>query len=217
MANKTISITNNNNDDFLFDKKLLTNAFNGNIQTLNNVDLDTVTELGIFYVHNGTNFPSGGNGILIVMQGSAAVIRQIYFRQGTIDSNDMYWYTRQVGLNGSSIGTWVKIANYNDCFYKTGDSFSYYVKSSVAIASGTIFRFQIPLAKPVASEATPNVTLGIVKIYQDKVIDLTNNISSVTVAKQANCLEVTIVLNSSGLFTKDLATVCDINCTVSFT
>lgn len=76
------------------------------------VDLNTFTEAGTFYVYNGTtalNFPSGVNGSLIVIKNTTNVGRQIFFRQGTIDSNDHQIWTRQFQISSGTWGKWQRI------------------------------------------------------------------------------------------------------------
>lgn len=60
------------------------------------VDLNTVTEAGLYYVSSGTtdlHFPIGSNGHMLVMSDGDR-IRQVFFRVGTIDSNNFQWYSR---------------------------------------------------------------------------------------------------------------------------
>ena len=87
------------------------------------VDLNTILTPGTYSVGGGStalNFPSGVNGLLIVYSYSSNsndthnYIRQFYFRLGTIDSNDMNWYTRQLSVDGTKVGTWKKILNSDD-------------------------------------------------------------------------------------------------------
>ena len=69
------------------------------LATLSAIDLNTVTETGLYYVDDGTSelhYPSGSNGHMIVMSDGTRV-RQVYFRVGTIDSNNFQWYSRSLG------------------------------------------------------------------------------------------------------------------------
>lgn len=79
---------------------------------LSAVDLNTITEAGTYYVYNGTtalNFPSGVNGSLIVIKNTSNVVRQIFFRQGSIDTNDHQIWTRQCQISTNTWGKWQRI------------------------------------------------------------------------------------------------------------
>ena len=120
------------------------------------VDLNTFTEAGTYYVYNGTtalHFPSGVNGSLIVIKNTTNVVRQIFFRQGTIDGNDYNIWTRQCQISTNTWGKWTRIQQV----YEEGTSGDWYyrkyadgkaecwcsITSSVAItkqASGGFYR-----------------------------------------------------------------------------
>lgn len=82
----------------------------------NNVDLNAILVPGLYYAHTDSastattfHYPSsngGTNGLLIVLPitNSGQTFRQFYFRTGTVDSTDMYLFTRTI--NGSNYGTW---------------------------------------------------------------------------------------------------------------
>lgn len=63
------------------------------------VDLNTLTESGLYYVSDETadlHCPIGSNGhILVISDGTR--VRQVFFRVGTIDSNNFQWYSRSLG------------------------------------------------------------------------------------------------------------------------
>lgn len=63
------------------------------------VDLNTLTESGIYYVSDETtdlHCPAGSNGHILVMSDGSRV-RQVFFRVGTVDSNNHQWYSRSLG------------------------------------------------------------------------------------------------------------------------
>lgn len=78
-------------------------------------DLNTILEPGLYYVHydseSSLNYPSGKNGNLLVMEGNG-YIRQVFFRGGMPDTNDIQWFTRSkhavtdYGLNADGWGQW---------------------------------------------------------------------------------------------------------------
>lgn len=74
-------------------------------------DLDTITESGLCYVHNDSgnelHYPIGQNGHLLVIEGNNFV-RQVFFRGGTPNVNDIQWYsrTKHATVNDGAWGEW---------------------------------------------------------------------------------------------------------------
>lgn len=69
------------------------------ISRLSAVNLNTITETGLYYVSSGTtalHYPAGSNGHLLVMSDGTRV-RQVYFRVGTVNTNSFQWYSRSLG------------------------------------------------------------------------------------------------------------------------
>ena len=65
------------------------------------VDLNTITESGIYYVGSGSadlHYPAGTNGHLLVMS-TGPLVRQIFFRVGTVNNNNWQWYSRSIGVD----------------------------------------------------------------------------------------------------------------------
>ena len=63
------------------------------------VDLNTLTESGLYYVSDETtalHCPAGSNGHILVMSDGVRV-RQVFFRVGTVDTNSFQWYSRSLG------------------------------------------------------------------------------------------------------------------------
>ena len=63
------------------------------------IDLNTLTESGLYYVSDETtalHCPAGSNGHLLVMSDGTRV-RQVFFRIGTVDTNNYQWYSRSLG------------------------------------------------------------------------------------------------------------------------
>lgn len=63
------------------------------------VDLNTLTESGLYYVSDETtalHCPAGSNGHILVMSDGTRV-RQVFFRVGTVDTNSWQWYSRHLG------------------------------------------------------------------------------------------------------------------------
>ena len=73
------------------------------VRNYSGVDLNTLTEPGLYYISSGTtalHCPAGSNGHMIVISDGSR-IRQLFFRMGTIDTNSFQWYSR----NRSSVTT----------------------------------------------------------------------------------------------------------------
>lgn len=81
-------------------------------QVLNGVNLNNVIKGGAYTVYNGSsalNFPNGTNGLLLVFEiTNYSIIRQFYFRVGTVGQNDTNWYSRQIIPSESIYGSWTK-------------------------------------------------------------------------------------------------------------
>ena len=105
----------------------------------------------------------------------------------------------------------------NNLVYKSGDSFTYYVKSVVTSPSDTLFRFQIPLNKVVANGVTPTVTILSGTLYQGA-SSYQLNVSDITTSTLVvgSVLEVSCTSSSSLGYTTLVATTGDIRVTVSF-
>jgi hypothetical protein len=63
------------------------------------VDLNTLTTSGLYYVADETtalHCPAGSNGhVLVISDGTR--VRQVFFRVGTVDTNNYQWYSRSLG------------------------------------------------------------------------------------------------------------------------
>ena len=80
-----------------------------------NVSANTLTAQGVYFV-NGENtaLPSGTNGYIVVDSvDGLGFVRQIFYRAGTVGSNDHNIYTRQRGSDGAW-GAWVKMLTGKD-------------------------------------------------------------------------------------------------------
>ena len=77
-------------------------------------DANAILSPGIYWLRStSTNIPSGTNGLLQVFELKGLILRQVFWRHGTINSNDHNIWTRQIKLTGSDgideIGDWVQI------------------------------------------------------------------------------------------------------------
>lgn len=114
MANKNLELNAVNQGDVIkIAHKNLTEALRAGTD-LNGVDLDTVLDSGIYVCRNGNStlhYPSGTNGILVVIKDVYydSIVKQFYFRIGTTNASDFYWYSRQIA--GSTIGNWIQFTN----------------------------------------------------------------------------------------------------------
>lgn len=69
------------------------------IKTYSAVDLNNLTTSGLYYVSSETtalHCPVGSNGHILVMSDGTRV-RQVFFRVGTVDTNNFQWYSRSLG------------------------------------------------------------------------------------------------------------------------
>ena len=82
-------------------------------------DANTILSPGIYWLKStSTNIPSGTNGLLQVFVLKGLILRQVFWRQGTVSSNDHNIWTRQIKLYTSGgieeIGEWVRIITDKD-------------------------------------------------------------------------------------------------------
>jgi len=85
-------------------------------------NLDEIVNSGLYYVHNDSgdelNYPIGQNGHLIVIEGNDFV-RQLFFRGGTQNVNDIQWYSRSkhATVNDGAWGDWWLISGLELAWY----------------------------------------------------------------------------------------------------
>lgn len=86
------------------------------------VNLNDITTDGTYYVSGeDLNIPSGSNGYLEVYSTSAgSAIRQIFYRVGTVNSNEHNIYTRARNASGTW-GSWVKMLTSKDGVYSSSN------------------------------------------------------------------------------------------------
>lgn len=163
MANKILKLNATNTSDVIKINGInLSEVFNGTINQLSGVDLNTVLAPGAYYFAGGTNAPSGANGLLLVFRVSVRV-RQFFFRYGTINTTDGEWFTRSIQADGSIVGTWRRISDS----YIAGDSLVFSGGNISRACSGfvqnaTTFWFTIPLGKIIQADS---ITFGNLQLY----------------------------------------------------
>lgn len=154
------------------------------------VDLNDMTTAGIYYViatdstvAANCHYPNGTNGLLIVARTSSSIIRQFFFRVGSVGSNEQYWYSREA--SGTNFGEWmllynsktlkggagIEIANgvINDQFiYKPGDTITISTPSTAPIcmggyigSSGTALNLTFSLGRGISATSISATTLRI--------------------------------------------------------
>lgn len=90
----------------------------------------------------------------------------------------------------------------DNLYYKSGDTFTYYIKSVVTAGSNNLFRYQVPLSRPVADGVTATVmAVSNYQIYQGTTkftiapSQITN--TGTIIQPMSNCLEVTVTMASN--------------------
>ena len=79
------------------------------------VNLNNITTDGTYYVSgDNINIPSGSNGYLeVYATSSGSAVRQVFYRIGTVNSNEHNVYTRARNASGTW-GSWIKILTSKD-------------------------------------------------------------------------------------------------------
>jgi len=138
-------------------------ANNTIVVTTANTDLNDYTETGIYYFSTSyvpVNIPAGTNGWLIVMKGNQNnVIKQIWSRHGTPNTNDFETYIRLKSGNWDW-GKWQRFIVENDLYYKVGDSQTInWTGGGILTTAKQEIQFSIPLPKN-AKNVTPTIASG---------------------------------------------------------
>ena len=80
------------------------------ITVFENLDLNDITETGIYFfsqTYTPVNIPMGVNGWLLVMKGSSSdIVKQVWYRLGTANSNSYNTFERYKG--GNTWSEWTK-------------------------------------------------------------------------------------------------------------
>lgn len=174
----------NANANLLDSTNSLASKVNTTIVTTANTDLKDYIENGIYYFSSSVtpiSIPAGVNGWLRVMKGNQNnVVKQIWYRHGTNNSNDFETYVRT--LNGSAgWSNWQRQMVENDLYYKDGDSFTLnWAGGGFLTTSSTEIQFSIPLSKRVKDTIEPTITAGQLYVRKSSGGYLLNNVSILT-------------------------------------
>lgn len=117
-------------------------------------DLNSLTSPGVYSVQNGSNYPNGTNAIVIVIKYSTNVVRQFYFRTGTVNSTDMYWYTRTINSGSSSYGDWERLANVTYVQERVKTIGIYHHTYSISVNSSSVATQAVKASDFSVSDAT---------------------------------------------------------------
>lgn len=152
-----------------------------NTQTIDSdANLNDFTENGYYYFvagHTYTNIPIGGNGWLeVINTGNTSGIKQIWYRDGTLNTNDYQTFVRTY-----SGGTWSNWANFatSQRWTQILLGFKYSFNTKKVVYAGTIVvKFTNGVAnidisdlnlsaKPDAVQITPSSTLYSIRYDYD--------------------------------------------------
>jgi len=191
-------------EDFNEIKRVVNANASATIITTANTDLNDYTETGLYYFHTNyvpTNIPAGTNGWLMVIKGNGnSVIKQIWSRQGTPNTNDFETYIR---TKSGTWGNWQRVMVENDLYYKAGDSATINWKSGGFLTSAaTEIQFSIPLPKRIPSGVTPTITSGKIYVRLPSGGYLLNNVditldNTITLKSYVNILDVILKHSSA--------------------
>lgn len=158
-------------------------------------NLNDYDENGLFFFassYTPTNIPAGSNGWLKVMRGASLYTKQIWYRAGTINSNDYKTYIRTRDSSGEW-SSWKELIVEDNLYYKAGDT----VELSNVICVGHLTSsskqivFSIPTDKRLDKIKTiviKNMTVNVRHSLGDYVVngkELTT-IATVTASKATN-------------------------------
>lgn len=111
------------------------------VVTASGEDLDNYTAPGVYHFNANitpTNIPAGVNGWLVVMTDGGNTVKQIWFRQGTANSNDFDTFTR-IKLS-TGWGNWVKFAtakelNRTNAVQSANTAYTTYMARGIALVT----------------------------------------------------------------------------------
>lgn len=122
----------------------------GSITPIKNIketgtNLNDYINPGIYYFsadYTPTNIPVGVNGWLDVLSSEVGAIKQIWYRQGSINSNDFHTFVRTRNTLGAW-SNWELLATEDDIYYKDGDTYEttayYYLGSMLSSGAKRIY------------------------------------------------------------------------------
>lgn len=194
-------------------------ATSGSGVNYSGVNLNNIVESGVYAVNTDNaardNFPSGTNGVLYVFSyiiGATHYVRQLFFRIGTINSNDYNIFTRQIRADGTIIGDWLRMITEHETGYELGETVTlnfnvHAVLNGIISSSATKVIVDIELPKELPTTKVINMTsiygsLRGIAGYLDSVNyerELTNEYA-VTIQKTIG-KNATIVFTKSSAFT----------------
>ncbi len=122
------------------------------IVTTTEEDLNNYVENGIYFFSSNytqKNITIGVNGWLQVMnRGNTSIAKQIWYRYGSINTNDYQIYVRTLG-DTSGWSSWRRLMCEDDLYYKSGDSVTLnnIVSAGFVTTSATEIYFSVYLPK----------------------------------------------------------------------
>lgn len=123
---ENLNLLQTNVDNAKLEKTVNVSASNPNLN-------DYKTE-GRYYIPNGaTNIPAGVNGILEVYLTPPGMVKQIWYRHGTANTNDYETYVR-TSTDGSAWSSWQRYIVSADFFYKANDKYIASASAPVSFA-----------------------------------------------------------------------------------
>ena len=138
------------------DKNLNENFSELNAKFMKNInivetDLNDYVESGVYYFsadYTPKNIPVGVNGWLYVLNSDSGGIKQIWYRQGTIGSNDYHTFLRTKNTLGNW-SNWKLLLTEDDIFYKNGDiiEIGYHTVGGSITSSSKDLQFSIVVPK----------------------------------------------------------------------
>lgn len=173
--------------------------------TIENTDLDDYLEDGLYYFsqnYTPINIPAGVNGWLQVFKCNITnVIKQIWYRHGTVNSNDFEIFVRtKSGSNGWS--NWQRLTVENDLYYKSGDSTTLtWTGGGILSSVSTEIQFTIPMPKRM-NNVTPTISAGTLSVrvptggYLVQDVNIRAN-NTIMLIKNENLLTVRLVRSSA--------------------
>lgn len=187
------------------------------------LDLDNFIKTGKWYFSSTVtpqNIPAGVNGWLEVLEGAGGSAKQIWYRHGTINSNDYHIYVRTHTASGWS--NWKRIITEDDFFYKPGDTFAIANLACLGHLTSSQKQIVFNIVTDKRLDNVSDITIKVMTVnarHSDGgyVLQNINLAGSNVSASKATNNTIRVVYNTSSAFTNNCPMSIDIsNATITF-
>ena len=171
-------------------------------------------------LNNYTN--AGSNGWLQVMASSGGIIKQIWYRQGTVNINDHETYVRT--YSGGTWSNWKRYVVEDEIYFKSGDSYTFAAIECAGhlTSAQKIIQFSIVMPKRMDNVNISSISLsGLIRSSTGGYINSSDTFNfadygTLAPSIRGNIISINYTLNNSTSFANNSMVACWITGTVNF-